>query len=414
MKATRVVVTGMGAVTPLGNSVESFWQGAVAGKSGIGPITHFDPAAFDSRFAGEIRNFDPAPLVDRKEARHMDPFVQYALIAAQEAIRDSGLNLETENKDRIGTVIGAGIGGINAFEAQHEILMKRGPGRVSPFLIPLIIPNLAAGWVAIKFGFGGPNSCPVTACASGNNALADAARLIRCGEADVVVCGGAESAVSQLGVAGFCSAKALSLRNDAPERASRPFDRDRDGFVIAEGAGIVVLESLEHAQARGAKIRAELAGYGMSDDAHHITAPHPDGLGGARAMQAALACAGMRPEEIEYINAHGTSTLPGDIAETKAIKHVFGAHARKLAVSSTKSMIGHTLGAAGGIEFIAVVKSLEEQILHPTINLENPDPECDLDYVPHQARKTAVNAVISNSFGFGGHNVSVLAKRYVA
>lgn len=410
--AKRVVVTGLGAVTPLGNSVDTFWQNAVAGRSGIGPITHFDAANFDSKIAGEVRDFDPGTLIDRKEARHMDPFVQYSIVAAQEAIRHAGLDLEREDRTRIGTVIGSGIGGIISFETQHEILMKKGPGRVSPFLIPMMIPNLAPGHVAIKFGLGGPNTCTVTACASGSNAIAEAARWIQYGDADVVVCGGAESAVSPLSVSGFCSAKALSLRNDAPEKASRPFDRDRDGFVIAEGAGIVVLESLEHAQARGARILAELGGVGMSNDAYHITAPEPEGQGGARAMMRAIEDAGLRPEDVDYINVHGTSTLQGDIAETKAIKRVFGQHVRKLAISSTKSMTGHCLGAAGGIEFVAVVKTLEDRIIHPTINLDNPDPECDLDYVPNQARKAEVNTAISNSFGFGGHNFSLLVKRF--
>jgi 3-oxoacyl-[acyl-carrier-protein] synthase II len=410
--AKRVVVTGLGAVTPLGNSVETFWRNALAGKSGIGPITHFDVTQYDSKIAGEIRNFEAGDLIDRKEARHMELFVQYSMLATQEALRHAGLQLEQEDKNRIGTVIGSGIGGINAFEAQHEILIKKGPNRVSPFLIPMMIPNLAAGHVAIKFGFGGPSTCPVTACASGNNAIADATRLIQHDEADVVICGGAESAVSALGVAGFCSAKALSVRNHEPWRASRPFDCGRDGFVIAEGAGIVVLESLEHAQARGAKIYAEIGGIGMSCDAYHITSPEPEGRGGARAMQQAIRDAGLRPEDVDYINAHGTSTLQGDIAETKAIKLVFGPHAYRLAVSSTKSMIGHCLGAAGGIEFVAVVKSLEEQILHATINLEQPDPQCDLDYVPNQARRAAVNVALTNSFGFGGHNVTLLVKRF--
>jgi len=297
--AKRVVVTGLGAVTPLGNTVESFWQNALAGKSGIGPITHFDAANYDSKIAGEVKNFDPGALVDRKEARHMDPFVQYAIIATQEAVQNAGLNLDQEDKNRIGTVIGSGIGGIISYEAQHEILIKKGPSRVSPFLIPMMIPNLAAGHVAIKFGFGGPNACPVTACASGNNAIAEATRWIQNGDADLVICGGAESAVSPLAVAGFCSAKALSLRNNEPERASRPFDRDRDGFVIAEGAGIAVLESLEHAQARGANILAEMGGIGMSDDAYHITAPHPECKGGARAMLRAIQDAGLRPEDID-------------------------------------------------------------------------------------------------------------------
>ena len=328
MARRRVVVTGMGAVTPLGNNVETFWQNVLAGKSGVGPITHFDPAEYDAKIAGEVRDFDPSPLIDRKEVRHMDLFVQYTLIAAQEALLNSGLNLDQEeDRGRLGSVIGSGIGGINSYEAQHEILLKKGPNRVSPFFIPMMIPNLASGHLAIKFGLEGPNSCVVTACASGNHSLAEAFRLIQYGDADVMFAGGAESAVSPTSVAGFSSSKALSLRNDDPTRASRPFDRDRDGFVLAEGAGVAVLESLEHAQARGAKILAEIAGIGMSDDAYHITAPHPEGLGGARAMANAIKDAGLQPGDIEYINAHGTSTPQGDLAETKAIKRVFGEHA---------------------------------------------------------------------------------------
>lgn len=410
--AKRVVVTGLGAITPLGNTVETFWENLAAGRSGIGRISHFDPTGFDSQIAGEVRGFDPAPLLDRKEVRHLDPFVQYALVAGRDAIGHSGLRLDQEDRARVGVVIGSGIGGIQSLEAQHTNLIQKGPSRVSPFLIPQLIPNMAAGMLAIKFELCGPNSCPVTACASGNNAIAEAVRWIQHGDADVVICGGAESAVSPISVAGFCSAKALSTRNGEPERASRPFDRDRDGFVISEGAGIVVLESLEHARARGARVLAELSGIGMSDDAYHMTAPEPDGKGGARAMQLAVADAGLRPEDIDYINAHGTSTLQGDIAETRAIKSVFGAHAHRLAVSSTKSMIGHCLGAAGGIEFVAVIKTLETQRIHPTINLEHPDPECDLDFVPNQARDRSVRHAVTNSFGFGGHNISLVVSRF--
>ncbi len=408
----RVVVTGLGVITPLGNDVESFWKNILAGNSGIGPMTHFDCTGFDSRIAGEMRDFDPSALVDRKEARRMDFFVQYALAAAHEALRHSGLNMDLVDRNRIGVVIGCGIGGIGVAEAQTRVLISKGPGRVSPFLVPMMIPNMAPGQIAIKNGFKGPNVAVVTACASGNNALADATRLIQRGDADVIIAGGTESAVTPISVAGFCSAKALSLRNEEPQRASRPFDRDRDGFVIAEGSGLAVLESLEHAQARSAKILAEIGGYGMSDDAHHMTAPLPDGSGGAQAMILAMQDAGVRPEEINYINAHGTSTLQGDITECLAIKKVFGDYAYKLAISSTKSMIGHTLGAAGGIEFVAVVKSIQEQILHATKNLENPDPQCDLDFIPEGPRKTEVRNVITNSFGFGGHNVSLLVKRF--
>ncbi|MCK5218507.1 beta-ketoacyl-ACP synthase II [bacterium] len=408
----RVVVTGLGVITPLGNDVESFWKNILAGNSGIGPMTHFDCTGFDSRIAGEMRDFDPSALVDRKEARRMDFFVQYALAAAHEALRHSGLNMDLVDRNRIGVVIGCGIGGIGVAEAQTRVLISKGPGRVSPFLVPMMIPNMAPGQIAIKNGFKGPNVAVVKLCASGNNALADATRLIQRGDADVIIAGGTESAVTPISVAGFCSAKALSLRNEEPQRASRPFDRDRDGFVIAEGSGLAVLESLEHAQARSAKILAEIGGYGMSDDAHHMTAPLPDGSGGAQAMILAMQDAGVRPEEINYINAHGTSTLQGDITECLAIKKVFGDYAYKLAISSTKSMIGHTLGAAGGIEFVAVVKSIQEQILHATKNLENPDPQCDLDFIPEGPRKTEVRNVITNSFGFGGHNVSLLVKRF--
>jgi 3-oxoacyl-[acyl-carrier-protein] synthase II len=412
MGKRRVVVTGLGAITPLGNSVNEFWNNALAGKSGIGPITHFDTAQFDSKIAGEIRNFDPSSMIDRKEARHMDLFVQYTIMAAKEALEQSGLDMEKSNRERFGAVIGTGIGGISMLENQHEILLNRGPNRCSPFLIPMMIPNIAAGHLAIKLGLEGPSGCTVTACASGNSALADATRWIQYGDADVMFAGGAESAVCPTAVAGFCAAKALSVRNGDPAHASRPFDKDRDGFVIGEGAGVVVVEALEHAQARGAKILAEIVGIGQSDDAYHITAPHPEGLGAARAMQNALRDGGITPEQVDYINAHGTSTGLGDIGETKAIKRIFGDRAYKTPISSTKSMVGHCLGAAGGIEFIAVVKSLLDQKIHPTANLDNPDPECDLDYVPKVARSLALTYGLSNSFGFGGHNASVLVKRF--
>ncbi len=412
MSKRRVVVTGLGAITPLGNSVEEFWNNATAGKSGIGPITHFDITQFDSKIAGEVRNFDPSSMIDRKEVRHMDLFVQYTILAAKEALIHSGLDMEKANRERIGAIIGSGIGGISRLEEQHEILVKKGPNRCSPFLIPMMIPNIAAGHLAIKLGLEGPNGCTVTACASGNSALADATRWIQYGDADVMFAGGAESAICGTAVAGFCAAKALSVRNDDPTHASRPFDKDRDGFVIGEGAGVVVLESLEYAQARGAKILAEIVGIGQSDDAYHITAPHPEGAGAARAMLNALRDGGITPDQVNYINAHGTSTGLGDIGETKAIKRVFGDLAYKIPISSTKSMVGHCLGAAGGIEFIAVVKSILDQKIHPTANLDNPDPECDLDYVPKVARNVKVTYALSNSFGFGGHNASVLVKRF--
>jgi 3-oxoacyl-[acyl-carrier-protein] synthase II len=410
--AKRVVVTGLGAVTPLGNDVETYWKNLLAGKSGVGPITHFDVSEYDSRIAGEVRDFDPSEVVDKKEARRLDLFVQYSLVAGKEALKHAKVELGSVDQYRAGIIIGCGIGGIGVAETQKEILLSKGPSRVSPFLVPMMIPNMAPGIMAIKYGFRGPNVSVVTACASGNNAFADAVRIIQRGDADLMIAGGTESAVTPLAVSGFCSARALSTRNNEPERASRPFDKDRDGFVIAEGAGLAVLESLEHAQARGANILAEIGGYGMTNDAYHMTAPLADGAGGAKAMELAMQDAGLKPEDIDYINAHGTSTEQGDIGETIAINRVFGEHAKKLAVSSTKSMIGHTLGAAGGVEFVAVVKSILDQTLHQTINLENQDPQCDLDYISEGPRKTTVNNVITNSFGFGGHNVSVLVKRF--
>jgi 3-oxoacyl-[acyl-carrier-protein] synthase II len=409
----RVVVTGLGAVTALGNDVTSYWNNLLANKSGVGINPHFPLEGFTSKIAGAVKNFDPGDLVDKKDLRRFDLFVQYGLVASQEAIKHAGIDLETIDRSRFGVYIGCGIGGIGVAETQKEILLEKGPGRVSPFLVPMMIPNAAPGIIAIKFQLRGPNMALVTACASGNNALGESMRCIQRGDADIMLAGGTESAITPLGVAGFCSAKALSLRNDEPERASRPFDRDRDGFVISEGAGIVVLESEEHAKARGAKILAEIAGYGMSDDGHHMTAPLPDGWGGAKAMANALKDAGVQPEEIQYINAHGTSTLAGDIGETQAIHSVFGSHAKRLMISSTKSLIGHALGAAGGVEFIAVVKSIESGMVHGTLNLENPDSACgDLDFVPDGPRRAELRCALSNSFGFGGHNVSVLVKRY--
>lgn len=410
--ASRVVVTGLGAVTSLGNNVETYWKNLLAGQSGAGPITHFPTEGFTSKIAAEVKDFDPSQAIEKKDVRRMDLFVQYAMVAADEAIKHAKLDLNNLDKDRIGVIIGCGIGGIGVAETQKVNLHEKGPGRVSPFLVPMMIPNAAPGQIAIKYGLAGPNLAVVTACASGNNALADAARMIERGDADIIVAGGTESAITALSVAGFCNAKALTTRNDDPMRASRPFDKDRDGFLIGEGAGIVILESLESAKARQADILAEVVGCGMSDDAFHMTAPWEDGRGGARAMSLAIQDAGLQPEDIDYINAHGTSTPLGDIGETKAIKRVFGDHAYKLAVSSTKSMIGHALGAAGGVEFVAVVKSIETQTLHQTINIDNQDPECDLDYIKEGPRKAKVRHVLSNSFGFGGHNVSILAKRF--
>lgn len=405
---TRVVVTGMGAVTPLGTNIEATWQGLVAGKSGVGSITRFPTDGLSTTIAAEVKGFDAEAHIDKKMLRRMDRSEQYCLVAAQLAYDDAGLGRNNLDLDRCGAVIGSGVGGIQTLEEQHRTLMERGPDRISPFFIPMMIIDMAAGMVAIRFNFRGPNYATVSACASSANAIADAFRIIQRGEADVMLTGGTEAAITQLSMAGFCAAKALSTRNHEPEKASRPFDRDRDGFVMGEGAAILVVESLESARARGARIYAEIIGCGMTCDAHHITAPLPDGGGAARAMQLAIKDAGLQTEAIDYINSHGTATGLGDIAETKAIKTVFGAHARKLAVNSTKSLIGHLLGAAGAVESIATIKSIQEGILHPTINLDNPDPECDLDYVANIARKAAIRHAITNSFGFGGHNISLV------
>ncbi len=407
----RVVVTGMGAITPLGNDLPTTWAGIVAGRSGVGPITRFDATEYRSRIAAEVKDFDPTQHFPPKEARRMDPFVQYALVAAREAVRDAGLTTNDGLAHRTAVIIGSGIGGIGTVTEQTLVLHQRGPGRVSPFLIPMILPDTAAGMVALEFGFKGPNMAITSACASGTNAIGEAYEMVRRGAAEVAICGGAEAGVVPISVAGFSIMRALSERNDAPERASRPFDRDRDGFVVGEGAAILVLETLEEALRRGARIYAEIVGYGSTDDAFHITAPDENGEGAIACMRQAILSAGLNPEQIDYINAHGTSTPLNDITETRAIKALFGAHAYKLAVSSTKSMTGHLLGAAGALEAVLSVKTLEEQILPPTINLENPDPECDLDYVPNQARKAKVETVLSNSFGFGGHNACLIFRR---
>lgn len=408
----RVVVTGMGVVSPLGNDVESTWTALLAGKSGIGPITRWDASKHSTRIAGMVKDFnlDPA-VVDKKDARRMDWFVQYAMMATHQALVDSGLNdLSKVNLERFGVLIGSGIGGLGVIEEQNRILHEKGPGRVNPFLIPMLIVNMAAGQVSIKWGFKGPNSAVATACATGNHAIGDAAEIIRRGAADLMVAGGTEGAITPLGLAGFCSARALSERNDDPERASRPFDRGRDGFVMGEGSGLLILEEYEHAKSRGARIYGELLGYGMSDDAHHMTAPPDDGNGAMRSMQAALKDAGLAPEQIDYCNAHGTSTPLGDKVETLAIKRVFGAHAtdKKLWISSTKSMTGHLLGAAGGLEAVASLKTLSTGKVHPTINLTDPDPDCDLDYVPNTARERKCTYVMSNGFGFGGVNATLI------
>lgn len=408
----RVAITGIGAITPIGNSVSEYWEALSQGKSGIEKITLFDVSQFSSRIAGEIKDFDPLKYLDKKEARRMDRFTQFAMIASQEAVQDSDLDLSKEDVRKIGVLLGSGIGGLGTIEKEHKILLEKGPRRVSPFLIPMLIIDMAPGLVSIKYGLKGPNSAVVTACASSAHALGNAFNLIQRGDAEVMITGGEEAAITPVGLAGFCSMKALSTRNDDPHKASRPFDKERDGFVIAEGAGIIILESLEHAEARGAKIYAELVGYGMSGDAYHMTAPAPEGEGAAQAMQMALDDAKMKPEEVNYINAHGTSTLLNDKYEALAIKKVFGEYAKKIPVSSTKSMTGHPLGAAGGIELIACLLAIEKGIIPPTMNYEYPDPECgDLDFVPNQARKKEVKVAMSNSFGFGGHNAVLIVKK---
>ncbi|MCH5211259.1 MAG: beta-ketoacyl-ACP synthase II [Oscillospiraceae bacterium] len=408
----RVVVTGLGALTPIGNNVETFWNGIKSGKCGVDKVTLFDASEYKTQIAGEVKDFDPAEYIDKKEARKMDRFTQLALVAASEAVKDAGLDMEKEDPWRVGVVTGSGIGGIGTLEDQHKTLMERGPGRVSPFFIPMMIANIGAAQIAIKFGTKGINENVVTACASSTNAIGDALRHIQHGHNDVIIAGGAEAAVSPLAFAGFCSMKAMSRRNDDPKTASRPFDAERDGFVLGEGAGFVVLEELEHAKNRGAHIYCELAGYGATDDAYHITSPVPGGEGGAMAMKLAIEDAGLKPEDVTYINAHGTSTPYNDKFETEAIKSVFGEAAKNVAVSSTKSMTGHLLGAAGGVEAIICAKAVSEGYIPPTINYQNPDPDCDLDIVPNEGRNADVKVAISNSLGFGGHNATILVKKY--
>jgi 3-oxoacyl-[acyl-carrier-protein] synthase II len=412
VEARRVVVTGLGALTPVGNTTEEFWSSLSQGRSGIGPITRFDTAGFPTRIAGEIRNFDPLAFVDKKEARRLDPYLQYAIAASTMAMQDAGLETGKFDGTRLGVLIGSGIGGITTLLDTHEVLLDKGPDRVSPFFIPMLIINMASGLVSMRFGAKGPNSAVVTACATGNHAIGDAFKLIQRREADVMIAGGSEAIIVPLCIAGFCSMKAMSTRNDEPTRASRPFDAGRDGFVCGEGSGVVVLEALEHARGRDARIYAEVVGYGMTGDAHHMTAPDPEGDGAARAMAGALQDAGLGPDAVGYINAHGTSTPYNDKFETFAIKRVFGDHAHRLAVSSTKSMTGHLLGAAGGIEAIATVLAIHHGLLPPTINYETPDPDCDLDYVPNQSRKQDVEVALSNAFGFGGTNATLAFRKY--
>ncbi len=416
----RVVVTGLGALTPLGNTAEELWAGLTEGRSGIGPITKFDAHErdasgnfrFPTRIAGEVRNFDPLRFVDKKEARRLDPYLQYAIACSVMAVEDAGLDPGRVDAARFGVIIGSGIGGIQTLLEGQETIRDKGPERVSPFLIPMLIINMASGLVSMRFGARGPNSAVVTACATGNHAIGDAFKIIQRGDADVMIAGGAEAIIVPLTIAGFCAMKAMSTRNEEPTRASRPFDADRDGFVPSEGGGVVVLEALDHARRRDARIYAEIAGYGMSADAHHMTAPDPEGEGARQAMAAALHDAGLPVESVGYINAHGTSTPYNDRFETLAIKRLFGDHARRLAVSSTKSMTGHLLGAAGGVEAIATVLAIHHGVLPPTINYETPDPECDLDYVPNQARKQDVEVALSNAFGFGGTNATLAFRKF--
>ncbi len=407
MSRRRVVITGLGTVNPVAHDVPAYWKALVAGKSGIGPITLLDSTAFRVHFAGEVKDFRPETVVNSKEIRRMDRFAQFGLYAALEAVRDSGIDFAKEDPYRCGVIIGSGIGGLTELEEQHAVYIQKGPSRVGPFVVPKMIANAASGHVSIHFGLMGPNTAIATACASAAHAIGDALRAVQYDQADVMLAGGAEAAVTHMGLGGFCAARALSLRNDDPQAASRPFDKDRDGFVLSEGAGIVVVEELEHAKRRGAPIHAELLGIGSTADAYHITAPHPEGAGASRAMENALRDARVNPAEVEYINAHGTSTELGDTAETLAIKRVFGPHARKLAISSTKSMVGHLLGASGGVELIATIMSLKHGVVHPTINYVTPDPTCDLDYVPNQPREMRVTTALSNSFGFGGHNCTL-------
>ena len=411
MSRRRVVVTGLGIISPVGNGVPVAWKNILAGTSGITRITRFDASAFTSQIAGEVKGFDPAQVLSAKEARRFDTFIHYGLAAAIEAIKDSGLDFDREQREQVGVCIGSGIGGLPLIEETHKTMLASGPRKISPFFIPGSIINLIAGQLSIMYGLKGPNLALVTACTTANHCIGDAGRLIEYGDADVMVAGGSEACISPLGLGGFCAARALSTRNDDPAAASRPWDKDRDGFVLGEGSGVLVLEEFEHARKRGAKVYCELSGYGMSADAHHITAPCEDGEGAVRCMNNALRNAGLNRDQVNYINAHGTSTPLGDVAETVAVKNCFGDYARKLAISSTKSMTGHLLGAAGGVEAVFSALAVREQVAPPTINLTQPDPECDLDYVPNAARKMTIDVAVSNSFGFGGTNGSLVFRR---
>ena len=409
----RVVITGMGVVSPIGNDLETFWSNLKTGVSGIRRIDSFDVSNYDCQIGGEVRDFDPKPYFKNpKDVRRTDRFAQLGMAAASMSLKDAGIELEKINLDRFGVIVSSGIGGLRTLQDQHNILMTKGPSRTSPFTIPMLISNMASGLISMEFGLRGPNLCIVTACATSNNAIGESWRMIKFGDADIFVAGGSEASIVPIGLAGFSAMKALSTRNDEPERASRPFDRDRDGFVMGEGAGVVVVEELEHAKARGAKIYCELAGYGLTADAHHMTAPPPHGEGAARAMKMALDHAGARPEDVDYINAHATSTGLGDVSETYAIKNVFGDYAKSVSISATKSMTGHLLGGAGAIEMAACALAIRDSVIPPTINLENPDPECDLDYTPNKAKERKVRVALNNSFGFGGHNATLVASKF--
>jgi 3-oxoacyl-[acyl-carrier-protein] synthase II len=405
---TRVVVTGLGTVNPMGLDVESTWQAVVSGQSGVGPITHFDAAQHETKFAAEVKGFDPDALLGRREARRMDRFVQFAVVAGQQALSDAKLEINDSNRDSVGAIIGTGLGGVSTILHEMETMREKGPRRISPFLIPMILPDMAPGQVAIHFGVRGPNLAVVSACATGTNAIGEAYKMIQRGAAEAMICGGSEAVINNLIIAGFNVMTALSTRNDDPQHASRPFDKNRDGFVAGEGAAVLIIESLAHARARGARVYAEVLGYALTDDAYHISAPAENGGGAARCMQLALEDAGMTPKDIDYLNAHGTSTPLNDKSETAAVKTVFGEAAYDLPISSTKSMHGHLLGAAGAVEAVICMKALEHGILPPTINYETPDPECDLDYVPNTARPKPMRTLMSNSFGFGGHNASII------
>ncbi len=411
-QSKRVVITGLGAVTPIGNNLADYWDGLLQGRNGVGAVTLFDASEHACQIAAEVKDFDPHLYLDKKDAKRMDRFAQFGVCASKQAIADANFVIDELNADQVGVLIGTGVGGLRVMETQNENLITKGPRKVSPFTIPMMIANMAAGLTAIHTGAKGPNSCTVTACAAGSHAIGDAFRLIQGGYASAMICGGAEAAVTPLSYAGFCSAKALSTRNDDPTHASRPFDRDRDGFVMGEGSGILLLEELEHALARGAKIYAEVAGYGMTCDAYHMTSPIPGGQGAAKAIELALADGNLSPEQVDYINAHGTSTQANDSNETKAIKKALGARAKQIVVSSTKSMTGHLLGGSGGIEAVATVMAIANNQVPPTINLVNPDPDCDLDYIANSSRNYQVNVGLSNSFGFGGHNVTLAFKKY--